>query len=228
MIKRVFILLVIALTGYMLLPLSSGAGEDGQLSETAAAYVTGAPADLGAQNIVTAVIVTFRGLDTLGEVLVLFIATTGVGFLLQNKSGKSRRKPAREPSEILETGSILLTPLIILFGIYVFTHGHLTPGGGFQGGVIIATGFLLLMLARTDFRIDTALLTAVESVSGTGYLILGVLGLVLASGFLDSRLLPEGRFGSLISGGTIPLIYSFIGLKVGAELVSILDKLRGN
>ncbi|MBN2415324.1 sodium:proton antiporter [bacterium] len=225
MIKRLFVLLAVAGMAVILIPFVSGNGAGDALNNVAATYVEDAPRDLGTMNIVTAVIVTYRGLDTLGEVLVLFIATAGVGFLL-----KKRREgdPVQPPSEILSTGGMILMPLIVLFGIYVFSHGHLTPGGGFQGGVIIATAFLLAMLSARRLPIYSGLLTWIESVSGFAYLAVGVLGLVLAGGFLDSRLLPAGRYGSLLSSGTIPLIYTFIGLKVGTELVSILDKLRSN
>jgi multicomponent Na+:H+ antiporter subunit B len=66
----------------------------------------------------------------------------------------------------------------------------------------------------------------VESLSGVSYVIIGVLGLVLAAGFLDNRFLDLGDFGRVLSAGAIPLIYSFIGLKVGAELVGIIDNMQ--
>jgi multicomponent Na+:H+ antiporter subunit B len=66
----------------------------------------------------------------------------------------------------------------------------------------------------------------IESLSGLFYVLIGLLGLVLAGGFLDNRILPLGNFGTLLSAGAIPLIYSLVGLKVGAELVGILHSLR--
>jgi len=224
MVKRAFVLIVIILMGIVLLPFLSVKGGGDDLNVVASKYVTDGPAELGGQNIVTSVIVTYRGLDTLGEVLVLFIATTGVGFLLRKRKNKNAKRPA---SELLKTGSLLLLPLILLLGVYVFINGHLTPGGGFQGGVIVATGFLLMMLAWDEIRFKAAVIRWMESISGAGYLLIGLLGLLLGAGFLDSRLLPLGQYGQLFSAGTIPLIYSLIGLKVGTELVSILDNLRG-
>jgi multicomponent Na+:H+ antiporter subunit B len=66
----------------------------------------------------------------------------------------------------------------------------------------------------------------VESLSGAAYVGIGILGIVLAAGFLDARLLPLGEYGNLVSAGVIPVIYSLVGLKVGAELTGILDRMR--
>jgi multicomponent Na+:H+ antiporter subunit B len=69
-------------------------------------------------------------------------------------------------------------------------------------------------------------LSSIESLSGAFYVVIGVLGLVLAGGFLDNRFLPLGQFGSLFSAGAIPIIYSLIGLKVGSELTGILENVE--
>jgi multicomponent Na+:H+ antiporter subunit B len=141
------------------------------------------------------------------------------------------RKQALEPrdtvpvGELLTTGSRILVPLIMLLGVYVFVNGHLTPGGGFQGGAIIASGVLLLLLAAPRRHFGHAVIAGVESLAGVFYVGIGVLGLVLAGGFLDNRFLPVGELGALFSAGAIPLIYSLIGLKVGAEFASVLAHL---
>lgn len=224
MVKRFFTFLFLILLIYMLLPIFSAVFNETELNPLAANYVSSGPDELGSQNLITSVIVTYRGLDTLGEVAVLFIATAGVGFLLKSKKIKSQKRKA---SELLQTGSGFLTPLIVLFGVYIFSHGHLTPGGGFQGGVIIATGILLLMLANVNWKMNKTVLHIIESLSGAFYVVIGLLGIFLAGGFLDNRILPLGEFGKLFSAGAIPIIYSLIGLKVGSELVGILDNLSG-
>ncbi len=251
MIRRILAALTLVLTALILLPLALDLKPFSELSHTAESYAEEGPDTLGAANLVTAVIVTYRGLDTLGEVTVLFIATAGVAFLLRRKredEGAAAPTDALEPgapgpaaeagpttplagrkkpaSEILETGSMFLLPLLFLFGTYIFLHGHLTPGGGFQGGVVIAAGLLLLMLSRVSHHLNHLVLTLVESLSGFSYVLLGLAGLLLAAGFLDNRFLPLGGFGSLLSAGAIPLIYSFIGLKVGTELTNILDTMK--
>jgi len=158
---------------------------------------------------------------------VLFIATAGVGFFLRRED-KRKEKKKRESSQILQSGSAFLFPLILMFGVYIFLHGHLSPGGGFQGGVVLASALVLLLLSRSATKINDTVLHLVESLSGASYIAIGVLGLVLVVGvgFLDTTILDLGEFGRLLSAGAIPLIYSFIGLKVGAELVGIIDNMR--
>jgi multicomponent Na+:H+ antiporter subunit B len=210
----------------MILPLITQIAPFESLSKVSDKYVSEGPEELGAQNLVTSVVVTYRGLDTLGEVTVLFIVTAGVGFFLRKSSEKKNEEKKREASEILGSGADVLLPLIFLFGAYIFIHGHLTPGGGFQGGVVVASGILLLMLSNVSLKLNHMILHFVESLSGASYVIIGVLGLILAGGFLDNRFLPLGEFGRLFSAGAIPIIYSLIGLKVGSELTGILENMR--
>jgi len=239
MIKRILILLVLAMLAVMFLKLASNYHENSTLSTLGQYYAERGPAELGAANLVTAVVVTYRGLDTLGEVTVLFISAAGVGLLLRrtrrtdddedlDKGDRAEEtagthKPA---SEIVETATQLLLPMVILFGIYVFLNGHLSPGGGFQGGAIIASGTMFLLLALPESHISRTLIAMTESLSGFSYVIIGVLGVILAGGFLDNRIMGLGTYGHLFSAGAIPLIYVFVGLKVGFELSAVLDRFR--
>ncbi len=225
MVKKIFIVIILGFFAVMLLPLAKDFTPFQELSPLAKKYVEDSPEELGAANIVTSVIVTYRGLDTLGEVAVLFIAAAGVGFFLR-REGKNAKTAKRGSSQILQSGTAFLFPLILVFGVYIFLHGHLTPGGGFQGGVVIASGMVLLLLSSVSTKINENVLHLVESLSGASYIAIGILGLVLAAGFLDNRFLDLGEFGTLLSAGAIPLIYSFIGLKVGAELVGIIDNMQ--
>ncbi len=231
MIKRLLTYIAVVLAAIVFGRLAGSLEQLQELSPLAQHYVAQGPDELGAANVVTSVVVTYRGLDTLGEVTVLFLATAGVGYLLSLREKSQRRR--RRASELLQTGASFLSPVIILFGVYIFAHGHLTPGGGFQGGVLLASAILLMMLAEVSLEINHTVMAWLESLSGVAYVTLGVLGLLLAStqaglfdGFLNNRFLPLGRLGTLFSAGAIPLIYSVIGLKVGAELTGILDKLR--
>ena len=229
MIKRAISLIVVLLFGYLLLQMLTDWTPKENLTGVAKDYVQREPDELGAVNLVTAIVVTYRGLDTLGEVSVLFLAATGVAVLLRHreKTASNRRK-RRHASEILTTGTTLLTPFMVMFGTYIFLNGHLSPGGGFQGGAVIASAVLLLFLTYPDYRLKHRVLNLLESVSGAGYVLVGILGIVLAGGFLDNRILPLGEFGTLLSAGAIPVIYTFIGLKVGTELAGILENLKGN
>jgi len=186
-------------------------------------YINEGVKETGAVNIVTSVVVSYRGFDTLGEVTVLFIAAIGLGVVLS----ASRKKAMREvtpASLVLSTGCRVLFPLILIFGTYIFIHGHLTPGGGFQGGAIIASGFLLIYLGCRERRISRAASNLAESLGGLVFVIIGLLGLVFGGYFL-LNFLPKGTANALFSAGIIPIIYIAVGFKVGSELASIIDNL---
>lgn len=242
MIKRLFILMMLALLALIFVQLASSYTENSSLSKLGRYYVEQGPRELGAANLVTAVVVTYRGLDTLGEVTVLFISAAGVGLLLRrtrrkddkdDKEDLERGDRAEEASgthkpasEIVTTATQLLLPMVMLLGIYVFLNGHLSPGGGFQGGAIIASGTMFLLLALPQSHISRLLVAVTESLSGFSYVVVGVLGVFMAGGFLDNRIMGLGTYGSLFSAGAIPLIYTLVGFKVGFELSAVLDRFR--
>ncbi len=186
-------------------------------------YIRNGVEETGATNLVTSVVVCYRGLDTLGEVTVLFVGAIGVGVVLFGRPTRQGKERA-EASAIVATGARVLFPLILLFGIYVFLHGHLTPGGGFQGGAVIASAFLLLYLARSGQTVSRAKLGAAEALGGLVFVGVGVLG-IIASGYFLHNFLPKGQPGVLLSAGVIPLIYIAIGVKVGSELARIIGDL---
>jgi multicomponent Na+:H+ antiporter subunit B len=226
MIKRLIALALLAGLGLLFLGLLLDYRPDTDLNLSARYYAERTAPDIGAANIVTAIVVTYRGLDTLGEVTVLFLSATIVGLVLALGRRREQDPAGLAPvGELLTTGSRLLTPLILLLGAYVFVNGHLTPGGGFQGGAILASGVLLLLLADPLRHFSHGLISAVESLAGVFYVAIGLAGLVWAGGFLDNRILPLGDLGALFSAGAIPAIYSLIGLKVGAEFASMLASL---
>jgi multicomponent Na+:H+ antiporter subunit B len=185
-------------------------------------YVDEGVKETGAANIVTSVVVNYRGFDTLGEVTVLFIASIGLGAVLTAKEEK--KKKTQPASLVLYTGCMLLFPLILLFGSYIFIHGHLTPGGGFQGGAIIASGFLLTYLGCREKRINRLASELAESLGGLIFVVIGLFGLFFGGYFL-LNFLPNGTVNTLFSAGIIPIIYIAIGFKVGSELASIIDNL---
>jgi multicomponent Na+:H+ antiporter subunit B len=239
MIKRIFIFLMLAVMALIFLNVAAHYSENSELSKLGHYYAENGPKELGAPNLVTAVVVTYRGLDTLGEVTVLFISAAGVGLLLRRtrreqddedlEKGDRAEETAGEhkpASEIVETATELLLPMVILFGIYVFLNGHLSPGGGFQGGAIIASGTMFLLLALPESHISRLMIAIIESLSGFSYVVVGVFGVLLAGGFLDNRIMDLGTYGTLFSAGAIPLIYVFVGLKVGFELSAVLDRFR--
>jgi len=175
-------------------------------------------AETGSANMVTSVIANYRSFDTLGEVTVLFLAALGVS-LLAGTMDKGRKR--KKSGFILRTSAHILFPLMLVTGIYIFTHGHLTPGGGFPGGSMIASSFLLLYLADDNFRANVKGFKIAEGMAGTLYVVLGIIGL-LAGGYFLVNFLPTGTVGNLLSGGIIPIVYVIIGLKVGSEITGII------
>ncbi len=227
MIKRAFALVLVFFLGSILVKLIWYWHPWAELMGVARYYVSHELSELGATNLVTAIVVTYRGLDTLGEVTVLFLAATGVSILFkQSHHHPVPLHPERPSSEILQTATQLLTPFIIMFGVYIFINGHLTPGGGFQGGAVIASAVLLLFLTFPQYRLNHKILKIIESISGATYVFIGLLGLFLAGGFLDNHIIALGTPGRILSAGAIPFIYLCIGLKVGTELSNILEHMR--
>ena len=176
----------------------------------------------GSVNTVTSIVVNYRGFDTLGEVTVLFLASTGPAAILFDNRGRKRRR--QHASLIVRVGAHLIYPLTAMLGVYVFVHGHLTPGGGFQGGAIIATGVLLMFMSYRSFEVSHKWLTYLESLAGISFVTIGLSGLIWGNSFLQN-ILPLGTPNELFSAGVIPIIYIAVGIKVGAELTGLLDNL---
>lgn len=181
-----------------------------------------AGAEVGAANIVTAILLGYRGLDTLGELSILFAAATAAGLVL----GHPRAEAPRDPPGglILRTGADLLFPLLVVVGLYVIAHGHLTPGGGFQGGVILAAAFFAAVLADPSRGLRHALIAWIEGLAGAAFILIGLWALVEDGQFL-APLLSRGTLGELLSAGTLPLLSLAVGLKVGAELAGLMTHL---
>jgi multicomponent Na+:H+ antiporter subunit B len=130
---------------------------------------------------------------------------------------------------IVKTISSLVKVFIFLFGIYIIITGHLTPGGGFAGGVILASSYVLLMLAfGRDFaekNLSLPVVSRLDCIGALMFALIAVLGLVFGGSFfinfLYQKYLP-GQALDLVSAGTIPLSNLAIGLKVGASLFLVI------
>ena len=129
----------------------------------------------GPANIVTSIVADFRSFDTLGEITVLFVSSLGVALLLGSKSQK-RMDLNFHPNFMLRIGSRALFGIILMTGIFITVHGHLTPGGGFPGGAMIASSMLLLYLASDEFRAGIKGFKVLESVAGSLYVLIGIAG----------------------------------------------------
>jgi multicomponent Na+:H+ antiporter subunit B len=126
---------------------------------------------------------------------------------------------------IVKKTTQLIAGLIFMYGIYVIVHGHLTPGGGFAGGVIMAGSFILLILAYgNDFlkllREESGT-TLYENLAMIMVLFLAVSGLLLSTHIFFLNWIPKGTVGHLVSAGILPLYNIFVGIEVAASIVTI-------
>ena len=126
---------------------------------------------------------------------------------------------------IVKTITRLIVWMVFLYGAYIILHGHLTPGGGFAGGVIIALGFLSILLAYgksfTMHWLNLKYLEEFEASSILLFMILGIIGIFFSGVFLINMFAP-GAFFRLLSAGQIPLLNIFIGIKVGVSLFLVV------
>ncbi len=124
-------------------------------------------------------------------------------------------------TDILDVVSRKLAPFILLFGFYLITHGHLSPGGGFQGGVVLASGVILLVLCKGVNSIQTLFplraISLLESLGFLAFLLVGILGMALIGDFL-ANFLPVFHTGHPPGANFIFVLNLIIGLKVGAGI----------
>jgi multicomponent Na+:H+ antiporter subunit B len=179
-------------------------------------------------NVVSSVNFDQRGVDTLGEEFILFGSVIGTIVLLR-PAPEEQEVGRRAAGRVLPTTQLagyLLLPVTVLVGLYVIAHGQLSPGGGFQGGVVLATGWHLLYVAGRYTAIRRAIpptvLEITESVGAAAFTAIGVAGLVIGGAFLVN-FLPTGGLGELLSAGTVPLLNGAVGVAVAAAMVLLLS-----
>lgn len=183
-----------------------------------------AVAEVGAANLVTSVLLAYRGLDTLGELTILFTASLAAGLVLGH--APARRRETRAAGFVLRTAADLLFPFLLVLGAYIILHGHLTPGGGFQGGAILAAAFFVPLLSRPGAPFHEGWASLVEGGAGAAFIVIGLAALADGKDFL-TPLLGTGEVGTLFSAGSLPLLYLAVGLKVGSELAGLVARLGG-
>jgi multicomponent Na+:H+ antiporter subunit B len=186
-------------------------------------------------DVVTAVNFDYRGFDTLGEEFILFAAVVGIASILRKLRGERTRRPDDDAAgrhvpetslPIRVTGLALVAPTVLL-GIYIVAHGHQTPGGGFQGGVILATALLLTYLSADYMTLravgPTWLIELAEGMGAVGFALIGLSGLVFGTAFFEN-VLGKGTPGELLSAGTIPMSNVAVGLAVTGGFVFMLSE----
>ncbi len=140
-------------------------------------------------------------------------------------------------SKIVRTGASILYPFIVIFGLYVIMHGHLTPGGGFQGGAVIATGAALLLVAFSAGEISgmvrKSTLMGQETLGLLLFIGAGILGLIMGAPFFANVLansgllfgqavLPGPNPGELNTAGVLPIMNIAVGVEVWGGLAIVV------
>lgn len=186
-------------------------------------YIDDSPQEIGIPNMVTSVLASYRGYDTLGEVTVIF--TAGVGVMLLLGAGFSKRfsQVGMQQHLVLHLVTKMIIPMILLFALYVQFHGDYGPGGGFQAGVIFAAAFILYALV---FGLDKACTVAPPQILriliAAGVLLYGGVGIatLFAGGnYLDYNVLAHDPVHGQHIG--IMLIELGVGTTVAAVMITI-------
>jgi multicomponent Na+:H+ antiporter subunit B len=183
-------------------------------------------------DVITALNFDIRGFDTLGEEFILFTSVLGIGLILREIRGEHEQPHEEEAeehsfagaSEALRALVLGLILILIALGVYIVVHGQITPGGGFQGGVILGAGPLPVFLAGRYLRMRLIaphrIVELADAIGGAGYALVGLSGLVFTGIFFKDAL-PLGIPGHLLSGGQLPVASVLVGLEVsGAFLVA--------
>jgi multicomponent Na+:H+ antiporter subunit B len=182
-------------------------------------------------NVVASVNFDLRALDTFGEETILVASVTGVMALLRpaveereyhGPGGVEGRSAALDATRFV---GYLLLPVTLAVGLDVVVHGHLTPGGGFQGGVVLAAGLHLLYITGSFRALDRLRPVNVfdigEALGAAAFAGIGLAGLITGGAFL-LNVLPTGTRGQLLSSGSVPLLNAAVGVAVACGMTVLL------
>jgi multicomponent Na+:H+ antiporter subunit B len=186
-------------------------------------------------NTVVGITFDLRGIDTLGEELILFAAALGSTLLLRAQRREGRVEEAvrraeeqrtRMPPSLRALGAYVVGPTLML-AVYVIAHGNVSPGGGFQGGVIAAAALLLVYAAGQMVALEhvrpVALVELSEAVGAAAFVLVAIGGMVFATVAM-ANFLGFGTTGSLLSGGTIPVLNAAVGVEVTGAVTLIITE----
>lgn len=181
-------------------------------------------------NVVSSVNFDQRGFDTLGEESIFFASVIGAAALLRpSKEEEAESEGGSRIGHVMASTRFIgyvVFPLTLLVGFDVVAHGHLTPGGGFQGGVILATGLHVLYVAgKYDALEKLRPVTVYEHGEVAGALLfagLGFAGVGISGSFL-ANVLPFGSFGAFLSSGAVEVLNFAVGVEVSCGVIVLLS-----
>ena len=193
-------------------------------------YVRGSMVDAHTPNVVTTMIADYRGFDTLGETMVVFSAGLACMLLLRTPvRGRIPTLGRPKGNVITEIVTRAMIPVIQLFALYVLFHGHYSPGGGFQGGALIAATVLLARMVlgfdRSQALFPTTLGTPLGLAGVAIYAGVGLVALLFGGNALDYSYLPLGLPKDMLHNWGILLVEIGVSFGVTGALVSIFDDL---
>jgi multicomponent Na+:H+ antiporter subunit B len=176
-------------------------------------------------NVVAAIVFDYRGFDTMGEEFILFAAVSGVVMLLRGDDDEQEGDPeAAVESDALRMWGVLAAGVVVLVGLWLAAFGLVTPGGGFQGGVVIAGGLLVLYLTvgYTSWRrlASDRVVDPVEGAGAGAYVVVGLAALIAGAPFLHNLLGP-GQPGTIFSGGSMGILNWAVAVEVAAANVTL-------
>ena len=194
-------------------------------------YLNDSMNEVGIPNVVTSVLASYRGYDTLGETVVVFTAGIGVLSLLMVSRRTKEKALQKVPADmqdqiILRVVAKMMLPLILIFALYVQFHGDYGPGGGFQAGVIFAAGIILYtMLFGLSLTQKVIKTEVVERLTAFGVLLyagVGIACMLLGGNFLDYNVLRHDPVHGQHLG--ILLVELGVGITVAAVMVTLFFK----
>jgi multicomponent Na+:H+ antiporter subunit B len=162
-------------------------------------------------NVVMGTNFDVRGIDTMGEEFILYASLVGVTLLLRDetRSRQAERRTRRFGNDTVRLVGVGMVGGGLLIGLWLMAFGYITPGGGFQGGVVAAGAIVLLYLvgSHRDYRPfrDERFLDPLEGIGAGGYVVVGLAALASGTAFL-TNLFGLGTPGMLRSGGSIPVL----------------------
>lgn len=187
--------------------------------------------EAGTRNIVTGVLLNYRGYDTMGEVTIIFSASVAVLAVLSKEKKKSVNAFVDQSdvklSFIIRTAVIFLVPFMILFFIYTILYGSTLPGGGFQGGAIIGASIIIFTtvfgLWEATNRIPARFRTPLEGTAIIAFFLVGTAGVIGGANFL-TYILPQlsAQVQPAVRTLMLLLVQVGIGIDVGMIFTFIL------